>query len=159
MVPVPVYPPDLDVTPAPVVKVLLVVAICAAVVFVVLALAARRWVGRRGAGIVAGVCLGLVVLGGLGAFVADRLTRPGIERAADARVREQLGLRTRAADALGAAYGVTIDPAELMYVYDGSPVRVTFPDGHDETCALGADDVLTLTCPTPPPREPATADG
>ncbi|MFC8733226.1 hypothetical protein ACFT5B_12275 [Luteimicrobium sp. NPDC057192] len=159
MVPVPVYPPDLDVTPAPVVKVLLVVAIGAAVVFVVLALAARRWAGRRGPGIVAGACLGLAVLGGLGAFVADRLTKPGIERAADARTREQLGLRTRAADALGAAYGVTIDPDELRYVYDGSPVRVTFPDEHEETCTLGAGDALTLTCPTPLPRDPAAPAG
>ncbi|MGC5168919.1 hypothetical protein [Luteimicrobium sp. DT211] len=159
MVPVPVYPPDLDVTPAPTVKVLLIVSICAAALFVVLALTARRWLGRRSAGVAAGVCLGLAVLGGLGAFVADRVTKPGIERASEARDDERLALRTRAADALGAAYGVTLDPAELMYVYDDSPVRVTFPDGHDETCALGADDALTLSCPTPLPRDPATADG
>jgi len=128
-------------------------------VFVVLALAARRWVGGRAAGAVAVLCLGLAVFGGLGAFVVDRVIRPGAERAADARTREQLGLRTRTADALGAAYGVTIDPEELRYVYDGSPVRVTLPGDREETCALGVGDALTLTCPTALPRDSATADG
>jgi hypothetical protein len=161
VVPVPHYPPSIDSTTSPVVAVLLGLMVAAAVVLVVLALGASRWAGR-GRRTVRAVFVGslvVMVVGAAGAFVADHVTKPGLEQARRDRADEQDRLRTQAADALGAAYGVTIDPVELMYPYTGSPVRVTLPNGDGVACTLGADGSLTLTCPTPLPRDPASADG